>query len=417
MEVTYRLSVDVVGRPGANVRVWDTVPAGLEFVGATPSPTPASTFTVLTLVTPGPTPGTGHLLVWEFPHLPAGGHTVSYVARVRDMTFGGAVIVNEAALAHPLAPTPQVTQCPLTVRGDWLLRVLVFNEAGEVVKTILVTEFSEPLLDVYVKVDDIIDSLHDIAYVYYRGQVIGHWDGTNEEGVPVTNGQYYVKIDNIDVYGAVESITTDVTVSRIMATVKVNVYNGAGELVRTLSDALMDVGEISTDVTLSHRVISPAYRDGNTNAALTITMGDGIRFVWDGRDAEGRIVPNGQYYVEVRTTDEDGASMVIVRDVAVNHGSLDLAGGVTAFPNPADRSASEIRFRAGASGAGLTLKVRVYDISGQLARVIQGPPGTGEASWDLRRRGVANGLYLAVVETVDPLGALERKVIKVMVLR
>jgi uncharacterized repeat protein (TIGR01451 family) len=416
--VPYRIRIGVSQAPATQVRVWDTLPAEL-VLEMVPTPSiPGAVVTVLSLPTAGPTPGTGALVIWSFPALAPGSYDLDLFTRVRDLTLGGLPIVNEAARTFAADPTPLVARAAVTVSGDIQVRITLLNQSGELIRELLAVQSSLPYDDLTLGPDSVIDSLGDRVVLYVRDLPVAIWDGTSADGRPLANGEYYIKVDSVDPGGTSTSLTRDVLVYRAFPLVDVRVYNGSGESVRVLADGLAGTGTLTGDVHLSHDVIQPSYGTGNTNQQVTLTLADGTTLVWDGRDRTGMIVPNGQYFIEVRTSDGKGGEIVLVREVTVRHGPLDLVDGVfLAAPNVVGWDTDRVLFTVSGASRAFTLRVRIYDTAGELVKVLQGPQGANEVEWTFPGRRPASGLYVAVVEARDASGAFERKALKILVIR
>jgi hypothetical protein len=64
----------------------------------------------------------------------------------------------------------------------------------------------------------------------------------------------------------------------------------------------------------------------------------------------------------------------------------------------------------------LTLRVKIYNLAGELAAELQGAPGTNQVSWNATR--YASGLYLAVVDLLNSDGGkMGQQILKVILLR
>lgn len=290
----------------------------------------------------------------------------------------------------------------------------VYNEAGEEVKQILVLAAQQPIQDIELLADRVIDSLSDQVDIEYQGTVIGTWDGTNRDGDPVSNGVYHIKVDCVDLMGTVTSITREAVVSRGIHRTQVTIYNSAGEVVRHLYEVLSDPGPVGVSgVTLTSPVIQPGATGGTIPSQLGILLSGGTTVVWDGRGDSGRVMSSGTYYVEVHTSDGQGSDQQVIHSVRVD-GEKGQAGMgvVTAAPNALSATAPAATFNA--TGAGVTqLKVRIYTTAGELVSPpLVGPPGV----LDWNAVGSASGLYFAVVEVSDAQGVLGTKVIKLSVM-
>ena len=401
--VTYQLAFSVTGHDAMNLVVTDTLPTNLTFLGfgaGTAAPSPEA-FTV-------PTSPGGPMLVWQFPFLAVGNYEVTFQAKVGDYLKGGTVITNQGLVSAPGAPSAN-SSAPLTLTGSYTITIAVYNEAGELVKTILVTQMSQPLDNVTVNPDNTITSLTDQASIYAQGHLIGTWDGTNGAGQPVGNGTYYIKIDNVDSFGSETSVNQVVTVIRPDPSVTLLVYNSAGEVVRHLTVTGSSGGSV-TGAQLSSSVLNPGT-DPSTGApqAVAVVFSDGSSAVWDGRSDSGTYVGDGPYTLEINSTDSQGAQTHIHLSVSV------LADGPALtqarIPPNVLTIANPIAWVEGPPGT--TIRVTVYDLAGEKVSSVQGAAGAGNAQWD--SSGLSSGLYLALVETGDSQGVWNRSVLKLLI--
>jgi uncharacterized repeat protein (TIGR01451 family) len=416
--LNYSIQVQVPGNSASGVTVWDTLPANMTYVSALPIPVPPGpgSFTTIGLPTPGPTPGTGLLLVWNFPGpVPNGSYSLGYSAQVNDFVPAGTVLLNTAALSYPGLASPKLSQAPATVTGNYIVNINVYNEAGEIVKSFPIEHLSQPILNVSLQSSDTLKLISDTINIVYKGHVIGTWDGTNNSGSEVTNGKYYIKIDNVDNLGSVTTITQIAMVSRHLATTAVLIYNESGEIIRHLDQFMDDAVTLSTGVSVSSTSFSPSYQ-GGVNSTETITLNSGTTVVWDGRNDAGQIVSSGQYFIVVRSNDGQGSDSTVSKEITLFHHGTDLApGGVNIYPNPNHLSKDGwvLTFDATAN-PNLTLTVRLYTIAGELVDSVQSAPGSSFLQWDLSGKGLASGLYLAEIDMADPMGASQRTVKKII---
>ncbi len=419
--LTYGINVSIPDSPASGVTISDTIPAELQYIGASPisNPPGPGSFTTFGLPTPGPTPGMGTLLVWTFPGpIPQGNYTLNYTASVPNFVPAGTVYLNQAALTYPQIATPQIASAASTVVGNYTVKINIYNEAGEVVKTILVQRYSQPVVNVTLEKSNTFLSINDTISILYQGTVIGTWNGTNNGGQEVTNGDYYIKIDNIDNFGVVTSVTQMAVVARHLANIDVTIYNGAGEAIRHLDQFTSDAVTLETNVNLSRGLISPSYQ-GGVNSTVTISLSDGTSLVWDGKSDNGQIVTNGKYFIMVTSNDGQGGDSAVTKEVTVFHKGLNIApGGVVVYPNPeSDRvDGSQVNFATN-STTPLTLKVNIYTVAGELVQRVEGLPGTGQLTWNFSSLGLASGLYLADIEIYDPTGAMQRQTSKIVIVR
>jgi flagellar hook assembly protein FlgD len=380
----------VTGSLAANPVVVDTLPANVTFNSYGSDPPGTTTI-----------PPNGSLLTWNLPNLNPGTYDLFYTAQVNSFVPGGTVLENKAWVTY-LNGGPITAIADVTVAGQYTIEVNVYNEAGEVVKTILVTQMSQPIMNIQLA-PATITSLEGQVLIYDGSYLIGTWDGTTNNGTPATNGVYHISVDSLDSSGVVQSVTQQAVVSRSIAQVTVDIYNEAGEVVRHLLAYVDDPNNSSiTGFSLSSSTIVPGSSSPGTPGQVQITSNLGtLLAAWDGRSDSGTVVTNGIYFVEVTILNGTGGQSVITKTVTVLQQGIRWASGtVTAAPNEADANHPTIIFATGTNG--LTLEVRIYDVAGELVANIYGGAGTSQAQWTPGR--VANGIYIAVVGLSDANG-------------
>ncbi len=414
----YTLHLSVPNNTANGVVLWDTLPAGLDLLSADPIPVPPGpgTFVTIGLPTPGPTPGMGELLVWNLPGpVPVGTYDLHFTAQVQNFLPAGTQFLNQVALSYPQITVPKTAQAAATLQGDYTVEIHVYNEAGEIVKTLLIQHYSQPIQNATLQSSDTLISINDKIDIVYLGKVVGTWDGTNDNGGEVTNGKYYIKIDNVDNLGSVTTVTAVAMVARHLAATDVFIYNEAGEVIRHLGQYLADAVSLTAGVSVSTNTISPSYQ-GGVNSSMTVSLSNGTTMVWDGRNDAGQIVASGQYFVEVHSNDGQGGETTFVKEVTVFHHGTDLdPGGISVYPNPNHLATDGwvVRFDATAM-PNLNLTVRLYTVAGELVDSAQGAQGSSFLQWDLSGKGLASGLYLAEIDLLDPKGATQRTVKKIL---
>lgn len=396
----FSIQLEVYYNTATNVILTDTLPEEVTFL-AFASGTPAGTVA-------------GNTINWFFATLAPGNYTFTYSVKVNDFLEDGTIVKNRASVTHNAVPTPVTAVAQAIVVGDFMVRVSVYNEAGEVVKEILMRKFSQPIDNVTVGGDSIISSLKDTVAVLFHGLVVGTWDGTNGNNNPVSNGNYVIKVDNIDNMGVVESISQWVTVNRNMMQVLVVIYNSAGEEVRHLYAVTEDSGSLVSGVQVSTDVLQPGegpVEPGDVREAA-IVLSNGTAIIWDGRNDDGHIVSNGQYYIEVRSNDGKGGEQSIVRSITVDSRGGDGVA-VKAMPNQITSMHPFTIFDTDPPGS-IRLKVTIYATTGEKVVTLAGL--AGELEW--RPTQSASGYYLAVVEKTHPDGRfLGRQTIPLLLLR
>ena len=367
---------------------------------------------------PGETMGeSGPLLYWSFPSLQPGVYQLPYTVTVPTTLTAQTVLINNAQVGFS-GGRPQSVTAPVTVVFPMTVQVAVYNSAGELVKILLVKNFSQAI-GTFQLSSALLTNQDSSTAVSILGAAIVSWDGTTQNGTPVTNGQYFIKIQSTDPYGAVTSVTQTVGVNRSLATLSVAVYNEAGEVVKNLFSQTVVSGGTNTiqSLQLSSTVIQPGPGTQSNPAVTAIQVaaaGGGVTLAWDGTNNQGTVVSNGQYYVEVHLVDgQGGENQTITRQVAVlNGGRGTTPGPLVVEPNVLSTGQSAAVFTLN-TAQGFTLKVRVYDVAGELVGSALGPAEADRVVWNAG--GAASGLYIAVVDVEGPNGHAGSKTAKLLV--
>jgi hypothetical protein len=205
-------------------------------------------------------------------------------------------------------------------------------------------------------------------------------------------------------------------VNRDFATVNVNVYNSAGEVVRHLltNDPMVLTGVIES-LTLSTPEIVPGSNPPGPPGEVQITVNAGVSIPsWDGRNDSGTLVTTGTYFVSIVIVNQ-GTTSTLTQDVVVlNNGSNQAGGTVVASPDILRGMNQTVKFMIRTDQT-LTLDVKIYDIAGERMAEVLGGSGQDEANWTAT--GIASGLYFAAVNLTDMAGNnLGRQVVKLAVI-
>ena len=400
--ITYTLALTVTGTAASNVKVTDTLPAQVTFTGFG-SPLPSL---------PGATMGeSGPVLTWNFPSLVPGVYQLPYSVQVNDNLPTGTVLENIAQVSF-LGGASRAATAVVAVLAPISLKIGVYNEAGELIKTILATFTSQAAQSLQLSAP-VETTLNGVISVYIQGQLVASWDGNNSQGAPVTNGKYFITAQSTDPTGVVTTVTQAVMVSRSFSTVTVEVYNEAGEVVRHLYENVADAADSSIQsVQLSASVIDP---DGASSPGIPFATSirvsipnDDFTVVWDGRVDGGSPATSGQYFVEATWTGgTEGGTQTITREIMVQNDGRGMVGGtVYAQPNILKGGRTSTVF-AVTSPLSLTVKVRLYSMAGELLAFFQGPLGSNQAPFNAA--GLASGCYIASVELDDGSGPVARQ--------
>jgi len=406
--LTYSIGITVTGGNENNLVVTDVLPAGLTFVayGTVPAGTTESTNL--------PT------LKWTLPSpLAVGTYQLTYQAQVNSLVSGG-ILTNDAQVTYTGQLTPITSSVGVQITGLYTINVNIYNSAGEVVKTIPVKQYSQPINSITLESSNEITSLQgpgSTIEIYYEGTLIGTWDGSNNSGNPVTNGNYEIKVDNISALGVVTSVSQNATVNRRLSNITANIYNSAGEVVRTLYDVVDNAtGTQMTNVNLSVGVMNLGAKVSGSNDNLQIilvTSGSPVTLSWDGTNNLGTDVTPGTYSIEIHWDNGQGVTSNITRSVLVTGSGA--SGEVIAKPNLLTSSQTMTTFDGTGVMGAWTLSVKIYTVAGELVKTAIGGSGTAQATWD--STGIASGIYIAAVEVQDVNGGvLKHQLLKILVL-
>ncbi len=409
--LNYTIGVTVLGNIVTGVIVTDTLPANVSFVSLGAVGAGSATFNAAL-----------SLIGWTLPSpLSPGAYSLSYSTQVNPLVAGGTEIVNGALLNCLGLANPLASSVTVKVTGNYTIRVGVYNEAGELIKQLLLKQYSNGINSIDLKGGPItsLNGPNNMISIYHDGNLLRTWDGSDINGNPVSNGVYNIKMDSIDAFGVVTTVTQQAMVSRNLARVSVNVYNEAGEIVKHLY-ALVDDSSTTglTDVVLSSTELIP----GGTNQGLprkvqivVQTTGIPVTLSWDGTSDSGMLVSNGHYLLTTRWINSQGGTTEITRGLVVSRSS-DSPAGITARPSIArvSRGYNQITFE-NYSGQNLTIRGRVYNVTGELVTSFQGDPSAPQVVWNVQ--GFASGIYLAAMETVNANGGVTyRQILKVIVI-
>ena len=370
-------------------------------------------------------------LTWNIASLgPGASMTVTYQiqASVEESNITASTLLNKACLTF--ANGMVCATNGVTVTGAYLIQLAVYNQAGELVKTLATFDMGTAISNFTLQ-NGVITTDSQTAQVIYDGVNIGTWDATNSSGTKVTDGEYFIKIQSTDPLGVVTTVTKDVTVNIASSTLQVAVYNEAGEVVKTFTQAqiqamlggasgsLMPADYNVMNAKLSSNNLVVSYAAG-TNNNIAITLGSGRSFNWDGSGETGGFLTSGTYYIEIQSTTTGGTTQQIVMPVHIVNSGANAISGVVMAPNPINlNQTTQARFLINTAGGQLThADIRIYTVAGELLRTnLTSNPGTpGEVDWDLSGVSIASGTYLAVVEMRSATGIIGHKVLRIQII-
>jgi uncharacterized repeat protein (TIGR01451 family) len=407
--LSYSIGITVTGNSVSNVVVTDTLPADVTFLsyGSAPPGTTENT---------SPPP-----LKWTLPSpLAPGIYQLIYQTQVNNFVSGG-TITNNAQLTYAGSSTPLTSSVNVQITGLFTININIYNSAGEVVKTIQVKQYSQPINSITLSQSNLITELqgpNSTILIYYEGVLISTWDGSDNNGNPVTNGTYTIKVDSVSSTGVVTSVQQQAIVDRHLTDITANIYNSSGELIRTL---LYTVGEGTNaqmmNVNLSANVVNLVSTNSGAATLLQIfvnTSGTPVTLSWNGTTNTGTNVTPGTYTIQLHWDNGEGQTTDITRSIVVMSGGAN--GTVLAEPNVLESGST---LTTTFNGNGITnawmLNVKIYTIAGELIQVIPGTPGSTSTQWTAT--GMASGIYIAAVQVQNANGGIiENQLLKILIL-
>ena len=423
----------------AKAQTWDTVTYTLSYANLssatvnnaviTDSLPNAQAVSFLSASIGGSYNSTTNTITWNIGSLgPGMTGTVSYQVKITLYAAKYSPLVNNAQLSY--LGGSLTTSHSLPVAGGYTVTIAVYNQAGEVVKTLNSYFMSYPV-NGFDMSNSVIATLQSGVSFSSNGIPLGVWDGTDNSGNEVTDGTYMLKITSTDPYGIAITTTHTVTVQVLKSTLNIVVYNEAGEVVKqfnaqelasllsgNLLPADYNVGVAKTGPSL----ITPSYTNPNGNGNyMTITLGSGRSFKWNGTGDNGQILPSGNYYLVITSNvaGGKGGQEEVVKGFTVQAADRN---GITAFyaqPNVVDTNQSgAVTFMV---STGITqidyTKVKLYTVAGEYITTLTSQANPVQVPWDFSQNPVASGTYIAVAELYSNGTMVGRQITRVVVLR
>src|SRR5258708_1465747 len=105
----------------------------------------------------------------------------------------------------------------------------VFNEARRMLKHLCPEQscYGSNRKDLKGNTSESLNGPNNLISIYQEDALLGTWDGRNSNDDLVSNGVYHIKMDSIDAYGVVTTVTQQAMVSLSLSRVSVNIYNEA----------------------------------------------------------------------------------------------------------------------------------------------------------------------------------------------
>lgn len=160
---------------------------------------------------------------------------------------------------------------------------------------------------------------------------------------------------------------------------------------------------------------------GGTGGQLPILVNGTVVAVWDSKNQQGSLVPNGFYQVQVTQFTNPTNPTVIEKAVYIDPIHYQTPIQLSASPNIAGEGTNVVfksQIQGLPTGSG-NEPLRIYTLTGELVKTL--PWENGQTSWDMTNlpgQTVASGLYLAVEEATDAVsGDKIHRTVKVLFLK
>jgi hypothetical protein len=292
-------------------------------------------------------------------------------------------------------------------------QINIYNSAGELVRALV------PLTPVWnaqgnfsVLTSVFAPANGQLAYLQAFGTTYD-WNGSNDNGQLVSDGVYNVVYKLIDADGNVVTQAAAIAVVSAPSQYALRIYNSAGEMVRQIL-----VPRPSGSAAPWELVPQPdsALVTGS-GASLSFNLGP-ASVAWNGTAGDGSQLTSGVYTVELVLI--TGASDQVLKSASVTllRGKPSaVLGKVYAYPNPVGSGASGLLTVAMENPYGVEAAGRLYGISGELVASLDNGANKQAMVLDLGRHPLSGGVYIMVVTAKAPWGTVERRSIKVAILR
>jgi flagellar hook assembly protein FlgD len=299
------------------------------------------------------------------------------------------------------------------------MTITIYNSAGEQVKLLAsdVAALFSPAADFAMDQQVFAPKNGQTALITAGGQSLA-WAGDNDGAQLVKNGLYYVKMEYRDQFGHVESMTKEITVLSSGQFYSVSIYNSAGEEVANLA-ASTHSGNAPSRIDPDKQSIVLG-KDSGGAGLVTFDLGNGTTVSWDGNNGQGQKVASGSYLAQLIETHDAAPKSVASAAIIVLNMPESILDSALIAPNPlnmlgqAGGGTAILKF---AAVAGTTVIGRLYNMAGEMVLTASNDMIPGELRMDLGGRGLSSGAYILSVTARAPWGTVERRNLKLVILR
>jgi len=301
----------------------------------------------------------------------------------------------ETRTPSPTATATRTRTFTRTVTPTFVIRIVVQTMAGEQVRS-----FSRGMPPESVIPNEILlqpnpfspDCDGNNEWVNVIGFTTGAqqaWDGKNDRGEPVENGRYWITVSLFDTVGVLRGqYVRDVLLLAKGNVIRVAIYDLAGHARKEFAKICLPVK--MTDFELDPNPFTPGVDSAGAWKYLRIKINGVVtglpqwpppptpnnnfqligglsNIFWLGDDVDGKLLPNGTYWVHAENIDPNGKKTVYSKSLIILRGKFDLMKDLWAYPDPyfpADETTMYFAYSC-INGDPLDCRVRIYDLTGR----------------------------------------------------
>ena len=318
------------------------------------------------------------------------------------------------------------TFSPTPVAMPHTVIIAAYNAAGERVRILYSGAAQYQIGDLKLSAPVFVGSAGQLTIgfpgILADGSTTVAWMGDNDSGTMVGGGMYTIKAEIIDNFGQITSLIQQVQVVPGGAQQTLNIYNSAGELVRTLRLPTPVAGANNLRLDDASYALQIDPSTGKATQALKIDVLGNSGYTsegWDGLNEQGVPVNGGVYTVQLVTHEGSKDIVVSSRSVTVIKGpdTFDPTESAFAAPNPVLPGNPDIAIYYDPSKMmGAAAGCRMYNLAGELVAQGDDYAGTGRIVLS-ETRSLASGSYLARFEARIGGAVVKARLIKVAVVR
>jgi hypothetical protein len=308
------------------------------------------------------------------------------------------------------------------------LNITIYNEAGEVVRTLY--SGPSPFAPTGVVATQLSQTAGGANFPVQIALVGGNgpqeiWFTDNNNGQQVAGGSYFVQVKTVDTFGRTTTYTTGITVFGVLTSSSLEIFNSSGEMVSALD--LSNLGGVAENFSVLGKsaAIGGAKGEGFTFAVTAVT-GSGAQTIaekWDGMSASGQPASSGVYLVRLVTTSQGQAQVIKIIPVTLlaspDSGPKETLASAAVAPLP--YSPDKDLGNGGMTvcytpTAGETMEGRLYTLTGGMAAFGQDLEGAS-GRFVVPAGKLASGIYLLELRLVQGQALLGRRVLKVAIVK